>query len=138
MKKAMIVLALALVLGLTALAIAHGPGWRGHGGWGYDQGCGPGYGYHMGPRWHHGPWREGRGYRPPDRREYRELQKPVHEQDAREILENYLSSSRNPNLKLGEIRDLGHAFEAEIVTKDDSLVDKILVDKRTGSMDSVY
>jgi len=45
---------------------------------------------------------------------------------------------RNPNLKLGEIEDKGNAFEAEIQTKDGSLVDRILVDKYTGWMRSVY
>jgi hypothetical protein len=46
--------------------------------------------------------------------------------------------NRNPNLKLEKIGDKGNAFEGEIVTKDDSLVDKILVDKNTGWMRSVY
>jgi hypothetical protein len=45
---------------------------------------------------------------------------------------------RNPNLKVGEIEDKGYVFEAEILTKDNSLVDKILVDKRTGWMRSIY
>ena len=45
---------------------------------------------------------------------------------------------KNPNLKLGAIKDAGSAFEAEIVTKDDSLVDKIMVDKATGWMRSSY
>jgi hypothetical protein len=42
------------------------------------------------------------------------------------------------HLKLGKIEDKGNAFEAEILTKDDSLVDNILVDKYTGWMRSVY
>ena len=60
------------------------------------------------------------------------------EKGAKELLENYLQSTRNPNLTLGKIEDKGNAFEAEIRTKDGSLVDKILVDKRTGWMHSVY
>ena len=62
----------------------------------------------------------------------------MEEEDARAILEDYLSSVRNPNLKLGEITDQGNAFEAEILTKDNSLVDRVLVDKNTGWMRSVY
>ncbi len=46
---------------------------------------------------------------------------------------------RNPNLKVGKIEDKGNTFEAEIVTKkEDSLVDRIAVDKYTGWMRSVY
>jgi hypothetical protein len=41
-------------------------------------------------------------------------------------------------LKLGKIMDKDQYFEAEIVTKNDSLVDKILVDKQTGWMRSIY
>jgi hypothetical protein len=53
-------------------------------------------------------------------------------EDARSIVKDYLASTRNPNLKLGKIKDAGNAFEAEIVTKDNSLVDKVLVDKTSG------
>jgi hypothetical protein len=65
-------------------------------------------------------------------------QKPLEENDAKATLENYLKNMRNPNLKLGKIKDAGTAFEAEIVTKDNSLVDKIIVDKMTGWMRSTY
>ena len=59
-------------------------------------------------------------------------------EDAKMLLENYLASSRNPNLKLGAIQDKGDAYEADIVTKENSLVDKLMVDKRTGRIRSVY
>jgi hypothetical protein len=62
----------------------------------------------------------------------------MEEKDAKELVENYLESTRNPNLKLGKIEDKGEGFEADILTKDGSLVDKMLVDKRTGWMRSVY
>jgi len=70
--------------------------------------------------------------------DYRQQQNPLKEDDARSILENYLKSKGNPNLRLGQITDRGNVFEGEIVTRDDSLVDKILVDKNTGSLRSVY
>jgi hypothetical protein len=54
------------------------------------------------------------------------------------MLENYLTSTRNPNLKLGKITEKGAYYEAEIVTKNNSLVDKILVDRYTGWMRSEY
>ncbi|MGM0428576.1 MAG: hypothetical protein ACQEQ7_15230 [Thermodesulfobacteriota bacterium] len=41
-------------------------------------------------------------------------------------------------MKLGEIEDKGNVFEAEIMTQDGSLVDKILVYKRTGRMRWIY
>lgn len=65
-------------------------------------------------------------------------QKSLEEKDARTILENYIQTIRNPNLKLGKVKDLDYAFEAEIVTKENSLVDKIIVDKKTGWMRSAY
>jgi hypothetical protein len=83
----------------------------------------PGYGNQYGPEF--GP-------------QYQQPQKPLEKKDARAILENYLNSKRNPNLKLGKIEDKGNAFEAEILTKNDSLVDRILVDKNNGGMRSAY
>jgi hypothetical protein len=65
-------------------------------------------------------------------------QKPLDEKGAKGILENYLRRTRNPNLKLGKITEQGNYFEAEIVTKEGSLVDKILVDRDTGRIRSIY
>jgi Spy/CpxP family protein refolding chaperone len=65
------------------------------------------------------------------------LETPLKEDGARTVVENYLQSTRNPNLKLGKITEQGDAFEAEIVTKDGSLVDKLLVEKSTGWMHPV-
>ena len=82
----------------------------------------------MGPQY--GP-RYGPGYQSP---QYQQPQKPMDEKEAKELLGNYLGSTRNPNLKLGKIEDKGSSFEAEIQTKEGSLVDRIIVDKRTGWM----
>jgi hypothetical protein len=62
------------------------------------------------------------------------LEIPLKEEGVRTVVENYLQSTRNPNLRLGKITEQDDAFEAEIVTKDGSLVDKLLVDKSTGWM----
>lgn len=110
--------------GMMGRGYGMGPGMMGRG-----YGMGPG---RMGPQY--GP-QYGPGYQGP---QYQQPQKPMNEQDAKGLLENYLQSTRNPNLRLGKIEDKGNAFEAEIQTKDGSLVDKILVDKRTGWMRSVY
>lgn len=105
---------------------------------GYGYGMGPGMmgpGYGMGPGMMHQGW----GWGPPYGPRYQQPQGPMSEEDAKAIVENYLQSTRNPNLKLGKVEDKGNAYEAEIVTaKDGTLVDKILIDKYTGWMRSVY
>jgi hypothetical protein len=111
-------------------------------GYGRDPGMRHG-GRGMGPGGMHRGWDRGSQYGPQygpgyEHPQYRRPQKPMEEKDAKELLEGYLESTRNPNLELGKIADKGNAFEAEIRTKDGSLVDKILVDKRTGWMRSVY
>jgi hypothetical protein len=45
---------------------------------------------------------------------------------------------RNPNLKTGKVVEKGGNYEVVVVTKDGSLVDKIEVDKQTGSLRSIY
>lgn len=85
-----------------------------------------------------GPGMMGRGYGYTYGPQYRQPQLVLDEKNAREILENYLMSTRNPNLKLGKIEDKGNAFEAEILTKNGSLADKLLVDKNTGWIRSIY
>ena len=102
-------------------------------------GSGPGahHGYGMGPGMMGsgmGPGMMGQGYGP----QYQQERKPLTEKDVKAMMENYVQSTRNPNLKLGKITEKDYYFEAEIVTKNDSLVDKILVDKQTGWMRSVY
>jgi hypothetical protein len=102
-------------------------------------GRGPGArsGYGMGPGMMGrgmGPGMMGPGYGP----QYQQESKPLAEKDVKAMLENYVQSTRNPNLKLGKITDKDHYFEAEILTKDNALVDKILVDKQTGWMRSIY
>lgn len=57
---------------------------------------------------------------------------------ARQLVESHLKSTKNPNLRLGKISEGKDYFEVEIVTRDGSLVDKVRVDKYTGNMRSVY
>jgi hypothetical protein len=99
------------------------------GGYGMGRGMmGPGRGRSMEP---HG---SGRDYP----RQSGNQSGSLEEKDAIKIVENYIKSTGNPNLKLGNITDAGKAFEVEIVTKDKSLVDKVLVDKGSGAMRSIY
>jgi rubrerythrin len=111
-----------------------GPGMMGGRGRGYGMGggmMGYGQGYGMGPGMMGG---RGYGYGQP----YAEPGKPLEMKDARAMMEDYLRSTRNPNLKLGKIRDKGTAFEAEVLTKSNALVDRVLIDKQTGLVNSAY
>ena len=168
MKRALLVLSFVLTMGLVfypVQGIAHmggygsgygggygmgpgmmGPGYGGYGpGYGMGPGMmGPGYGY--GPGYGMGPGMMGPGYGygmpgyGPQQYgpQYQQPQKPLDKEDARAIMEGYLNSTRNPNLKLGKIMEKGNGYEAEITTKDGSLVDKVMVDKYTGWMRSIY
>jgi hypothetical protein len=136
MKKLVLIAGLVLVTGLFLYAIegiaqmggrgTMGGGMMGSGGMGFGMGSNSGM---------TGSGRSSdRQYGPDDRQQ----QNPLGEDGARSILENYLKSKGNPNLRLGQIKDKGKAFEGEIVTRDNALVDKILVDKDTGSLRSAY
>jgi hypothetical protein len=92
---------------------------------------GGGYGYGMGPGMM-GPGYQ--GYGP----QYRGSQGPLQEKDVKALLDNYVQSTRNPNLKVGKITEKDTYFEGEILTKNNALVDKVLVDKNTGWMRSIY
>jgi hypothetical protein len=58
------------------------------------------------------------------------------ENDARTMFENYIKSTGNPDLRLGRIEDIGVSFKGEILNKDNSVLDEILLNKKTGSMRS--
>lgn len=103
-----------------------GPGMMRGGGYGTGMGTGMMGGGMMGGR--------GYGYDQP----YAAPGKPLEMKDAKAMMENYVKSTRNPNLKPGKIKDKGDAFEAEVVTKNNSLVDKVLINKQTGRMSSAY
>jgi hypothetical protein len=69
---------------------------------------------------------------------YYQYQKNVDRNSAERIFKNYLNSRHNPNLKVGEIRNGRSSFEADLLTKDNSLVDTLIVDKNTGRIRSAY
>lgn len=60
----------------------------------------------------------------------------LNKEEAKTIMDNYVAA--NPNLKIGEVTEKDDAYEGEIVTKDGSLVEKLLVDKKTGWMKRKY
>lgn len=63
---------------------------------------------------------------------YRQNQTHMSKKDAERILVDYLAARHNPNLKLGKIQDEGSVFEADLLTQNNSLVDRLLVNKDTG------
>jgi hypothetical protein len=110
----------------------------GHG-YGYSRGSGMmgGYGSGMGPGMMGGygsDYGMGRGYG----RQSQATGKSIDAKEAEAMMKDYLKSSRNPNLKLGKIKDVGGAFEAEILTKKNALVDRVHIDKATGYIRSAY
>ena len=116
-----------LVMFEHALRMGHGYGFsRGPGGMG--RGMMGGYGHNM------GSGMMGSGYGS----QYQKGGKPVGLKEAKAMMNDYLKSSRNPNLKLGKIKDVGRAFEAEIRTRNNALVDRVLIDKETGDIRSAY
>lgn len=144
MKKVAIgTLVAALVIGIGGFAVAgpYGPGYGG--GWGYGpMHMGPmmgGYGYGMGPGMMggYGPgcsgWRGG-AYAPTSA----PAAQPLTKESATQLLQTYLARMGNPNLKLGGVTETDTTFEGKIVTKDGSLVEKLLVEKETGRMYPVF
>jgi hypothetical protein len=111
MKKTILVLAVALVFGLTFYAIESraehpmGPELTGHGYGSVSKVTGP--------------------------------DKPLNGNEAKTTFENYIKSTGNPDLRLGRIEDIGVSFKGEILNKDNSVVDEILLNKKTGTMRSV-
>ena len=57
---------------------------------------------------------------------------------AERIFGDYLNSKHNLNLKLGKIKDEGSFFEADLLTPDHYLVGKLMVDKDTGHLRSIF
>jgi hypothetical protein len=98
-----------------------GPGMMGSGGY-QAYGMGPGM---MGPGYDNGSHN-------------RQNQTNLNKKGAERIFADYLQARHNPNLKLGEIKDEGSFFEANLLTQNNSLVDRLIVDKDTGRIRSAY
>lgn len=84
-----------------------------------------GRGYGMGPG-----MMQGRGQSGPNGSQ--EQMERLSKNSARDLAENYVAG--NPNLKIGEVLEEDNTYVASIVTKDGSLVEKLIIDKRSGWM----
>ena len=56
-------------------------------------------------------------------------------EEAKKVLTEYFAKK---DVRIGEIKEKGLFFEAEIRDKSNNLVDKVIVDKRTGRIRSTY
>jgi hypothetical protein len=140
MKK----LLLCSLAGALAILLANIPidaqamdgGMMGDGGYrGYDRG--PGMMHSGGSRnYSMGPGMMSQGYE--NELHYRQNQKNLDRKGAERVFEDYLSSRHNPNLTLGEIKDEGSFFEADLLTQNNSLVNRLMVDKDSGRIRSAY
>jgi hypothetical protein len=130
-----------------------GPGWMMGGGgpgggpcgaFGQDGGPGPGPGY--GPGYHMRGW--GGGYGPGMMRGYGPGYGPGYGRgdvqnnqalnlttdDVKTRIEHWLTWRGNPRLKVGEVKEKdADTITADIVTKDNSLVQRFIVDRHTGA-----
>ena len=102
-----------LMLPAVSFAQPRGRGW--YEGMPYGQSC-------PGPRWG-GPYG---------------VRKPVRTVDeAKQVMERYFSGVPQ-KMTVGKIEDRDGYFEAEIRDPDGNLMDKAIVDKRTGRIRSIY
>jgi len=128
----------------------YGPGWMHgwvHGGYGPGRGYGPGWmhgwmhggygpGRGYGPGWMHGGygpgwcWRND-GYYGAGRATQPDLNLTVDQVKAR--MERWLAYQGNPHLKLGDVKEKdANTITADIVTADNSLVQRFVIDRDTG------
>jgi len=56
-------------------------------------------------------------------------------EEARKVLKEYFEKK---DVRIGEIKERKLFFEAEIRDKNNNLIDKMIVDKRTGRIRSTY
>lgn len=139
MRKATIIgslLVLALFLGLPGL-YAQQPGAPAQGGWNcpwMGQGGSTGQGWHC-PWMGQGTSTDQSGWFCPMTAwgcaAHFNQGQPLTNESAKLLIQDYLKYGNSPNLKIGDVRDKGTLFEAEILTKEGSRVDTLQVDKNT-------
>jgi hypothetical protein len=98
----------------------YGPGMRGgRGGWGHGFGHGRQAGF------------DGRGFGP-GMRSGLMADGELSVGEVKGLMERHLAMWNNPNLKVGDIKEVGALISADIVTKDGSLVQHMEFDRKSG------
>lgn len=90
---------------------------------------------HDNGKWKGSKYHYGTYYADPRERCYGERKAIRDERDARKVLLKHFSPSRET---IGNIKDRNLFFEVEIRNKDNKIVDRLIIDKRTGRIRSVY
>jgi len=67
--------------------------------------------------------------------DYGQKQKIRSSSEARNVLKKYFAGK---DLIIGEVVEKERYFEADIVDRKGAVIDKVIVDKRTGRMRSIY
>lgn len=58
-------------------------------------------------------------------------------EEAKQVIETYLSDNKE-GVRVGKIQEKNLYFEAEILDRNKKLIDRAIVDKRTGRIRSIY
>lgn len=66
---------------------------------------------------------------------YGEKQRVTTRKEAKRLLNDYFSKK---NVTIGQIREKQYYFEADVLDTKGKVVDKVIVDKRTGRIRSIY
>ncbi|MEJ2695062.1 MAG: hypothetical protein P8013_00275 [Candidatus Sulfobium sp.] len=66
---------------------------------------------------------------------YGEKQQVTTKKEARKLLQDYFSKK---DVTIGEIREKQYYFEADVLDSRGKVIDKVIVDKRTGRIRSIY
>ena len=66
---------------------------------------------------------------------YGEKKEIVTKEEAEKVFKEYFAKK---NVKIGEVKEKELYFEAVIRDKNDTVIDKVIVDKRTGRIRSIY
>jgi len=66
------------------------------------------------------------------------VKKPVATaEQARQVIDTYLADNAQ-KLTVGDITEKNWYFEAEILDRDKTVIDRVIVDKRSGRIRSIY
>ncbi len=127
MRLVLVLTVLLPVLGAPIISQAQpmgmGPGMRGGGGMGPGMHGGGPYGsFCPGPRW-------GRPYGAP---------RPVSTaDDAKQVIQTFFAS-RGQQITVGKMDERNWYFQAEVLDAKGEVIDRVIVDKRTGRLRSIY
>ncbi|MGD8738748.1 MAG: hypothetical protein PVG34_00435 [Desulfobacterales bacterium] len=105
---ASLIIAIALLISFVGLDIANACGWGQGGGQGYV------------------PQRR-------DQNGFLAQKQPLTQEQAKDIVANYVKRL-NPNLTVGNVKDNGSFYEAEIIAEDNEVIQLVGIDKQSGRL----